>query len=107
MLPLSWRLEADSKSNSSSLLPFVTTMRVSSGWVASTSILLVAIYVSVPSRADAHRQVNLPSAHGAVRGISLGGDRGSASGAAGMDQTPCGQERHPSLRLDECAFRTS
>src|SRR5215470_8337435 len=40
MLPLSWRRFADSKSNSSTRFPRTTTTRVSSGWVASMSILL-------------------------------------------------------------------
>src|SRR6516225_2184505 len=40
MLPLSCFLCADSKSNSSTRLPRKTTTRVSSGWVASMSILL-------------------------------------------------------------------
>ena len=40
MLPRSWRRLADSKSNSSTRLPRTTTTRVSSGWVASMSILL-------------------------------------------------------------------
>src|SRR5262249_37342376 len=40
MLPRNWRRLADSKSNSSARLPRTTTTRVSSGWVASISILL-------------------------------------------------------------------
>src|SRR5258707_8748481 len=40
MLPRSCLRLADSKSNSSTRLPRRTTTRVSSGWVASTSILL-------------------------------------------------------------------
>src|SRR5215472_18992405 len=40
MLPLSCLRCADSKSNSSTRLPRKTTTRVSSGWVASMSILL-------------------------------------------------------------------
>src|SRR6202011_3892759 len=40
ILPLSWRRFADSKSNSSTRFPRKTTTRVSSGWVASMSILL-------------------------------------------------------------------
>src|SRR5881398_1633253 len=40
MLPFSCRRLADSKSNSSTRLPRRTTTRVSSGWVASISILL-------------------------------------------------------------------
>src|ERR1700742_2876729 len=41
MLPLSGRLEAASKSNSSTLEPSTITTRVSSGWLASMSIRLV------------------------------------------------------------------
>src|ERR1700751_3286196 len=54
MLPLSWRRLADSKSNSSTRFPRSTTTRVSSGWVASMSILL-AIELTLggaPGRAD-------------------------------------------------------
>src|ERR1700741_2271444 len=40
MFPLSGRLLADSKSNSSTLLPSRTTTRVSSGWLASISMRL-------------------------------------------------------------------
>src|SRR5215467_10812543 len=40
MLPRSCLRWADSKSNSSTRLPRTTTTRVSSGWVASISILL-------------------------------------------------------------------
>ncbi len=40
MLPASWRLFSDSKSNSSTLFPSTTTTRVSSAWVASISIFL-------------------------------------------------------------------
>jgi hypothetical protein len=38
MLPASWRLFSDSKSNSSTLFPSTTTTRVSSACVASMSI---------------------------------------------------------------------
>src|SRR5260221_14469709 len=41
MLPRSCFLELLSKSNSSTRLPSITTPRVSSGWAASMSILLV------------------------------------------------------------------
>src|SRR3954470_12426429 len=41
MLPLSGRLEAASKSNSSTLEPSRMTTRVSSGWLASISMRLV------------------------------------------------------------------
>src|SRR5689334_19011528 len=40
IFPRNWRRLADSKSNSSTRLPRTTTTRVSSGWVASISILL-------------------------------------------------------------------
>src|SRR4029079_16266974 len=43
MLPRSCLRLADSKSNSSTRLPRITTTRVSSGWDASISILLVII----------------------------------------------------------------
>src|SRR4029079_1342646 len=43
MLPCSCLRLADSKSNSSTRLPRITTTRVSSGWDASISILLVII----------------------------------------------------------------
>src|SRR5215471_19647943 len=57
MLPLSWRRLADSKSNSSTRLPRSTTTRVSSGWVASISILL-AIDVSLGGARDSARPVH-------------------------------------------------
>src|SRR6185312_3354373 len=108
MLPRSWRREADSKSNSSSLLPLVTTIRVSSGWVASTSILFVAIKgYSMPSRADAAEPVCRPVMRGALRGTWVAGNgawrcrvlrryrsagsRGSAKGAAGDGRKGHGQ----------------
>src|SRR6056297_611620 len=45
MLPASWRLFSDSKSNSSTLFPSTTTTRVSSAWVASISIFLAILSV--------------------------------------------------------------
>src|SRR6516165_10395147 len=57
MLPLSCLRCADSKSNSSTRLPRKTTTRVSSGWVASMSILL-AIGRSHGDRARSHRAVS-------------------------------------------------
>src|SRR5258705_13701626 len=44
MFPLSGRLEAASKSNSSTLEPSRMTTRVSSGWLASMSMRLVMIF---------------------------------------------------------------
>src|ERR1700741_3084708 len=54
MLPLNCLRCADSKSNSSTRLPRKTTTRVSSGWVASMSILL-AIGKSHGDRARSRR----------------------------------------------------
>src|ERR1700757_3360299 len=53
MLPLNCLRCADSKSNSSTRLPRKTTTRVSSGWVASMSILL-AICKSLEGWPAAH-----------------------------------------------------
>src|SRR5690606_23845488 len=69
MLPRNCRRVADSKSNSSRRLPLVTTIRVSSGWMASTSILLVAIKIySTPSRARTRGPANRLPSCGAMRG---------------------------------------
>src|SRR6516225_4963775 len=60
ILPLNCLRCADSKSNSSTRLPRKTTTRVSSGWVASMSILL-AIGNSHADRACSRRAASAPS----------------------------------------------
>ena len=53
MLPASWRLFSDSKSNSSTLFPSTTTTRVSSAWVASISIFFGMVSVCTHEEAAA------------------------------------------------------
>src|SRR5262245_45009459 len=87
MLPRSCRRLCDSKSNSSRRLPLVTTIRVSSGWMPSTSILLVAIKrYSAPSRAEPPDPKNRAPWDRAMRGewFLREGARG-AGGFSGAD----------------------
>src|ERR1043166_7080073 len=76
MLPLSGRLEAASKSNSSTLLPSRTTTRVSSGWLESISIRLDMKYSG--ARANTARTPGNVNCLGpcAVRAARFGGGKG-------------------------------
>src|SRR6202161_4470841 len=76
MLPLSGFLLADSKSNSSTLLPRSTTTRVSSGWEGSLIILLV-MNTSREARADAPARPGRES-EGHARGACHGVERKDA-----------------------------
>src|SRR5436305_15326838 len=88
MLHLSCLRCADSKSNSATRLPRKTTTRVSSGWVASISILLLAIGKSHRDRPACSRRA--ASAGRADTGPIFGGwdgleAAGTASGVAPAD----------------------
>src|SRR5271154_849732 len=105
MLPRSCLRFADSKSNSSTRLPRKTTTRVSSGWVASMSILL-AICKSHESWPAAH---SVPERRRIGRAASLsvvitdGALRGRAdnvASAGGRRKKAAGPNRSNLLRLE-------
>src|SRR5580700_2673600 len=86
MLPRSCLRCADSKSNSSTRLPRKTTTRVSSGWVASMSILL-AILQSHDGRRAACSAPHRRRETGACPIIGEWDGSGTTSAAVGIDRT--------------------
>src|SRR6516225_8626232 len=90
MLPLNCLRCADSKSNSSTRLPRKTTTRVSSGWVASISILLAI----GKSHGDRYAQSRRAAWAGREEtGPIFGGWNGSEAASAASIRGPAAGER--------------
>src|SRR5262245_5898694 len=105
MLPRSWRRLADSKSNSSTRLPRTTTTRVSSGWVASISILLAideSLFANpAPARSRLRRRLR-SAATGPRRKGGRGGLRPAWGRGQGVPRGPGGALSNPSSQ--NCAW---
>src|SRR5690242_16550956 len=91
MLPFSCRRLDDSKSKSSTRLPRTTTTRVSSGWVASISILLAMDGCSCGWSVHA----DLPVVGGGAQRRERGAARGMATVEVGLRETGVVMARLP------------
>src|ERR1700751_69659 len=90
MLPLNCLRCADSKSNSSTRLPRKTTTRVSSGWVASMSILL-AIGKSLGDRARSRRAASAGGEETGPIFVEWSGPEGAST--ASIERTAVGKRQ--------------